>query len=214
VLLLRYEDVRDYVEQLIDGSGDNVLSLAHKKSKELRPYGVVSIDPPRGRFLELIMRIASPKKVLEIGPGAGYSALWLLRGMSQSSTLDVVEVNSYVANEFRSIMAKAGSLERVRIHEGPALKVLPRLHEYFNCVFIDANKEEYPAYLQHAMRLTRRGSIIVADNLLWHGSALKRDRSVSAAGILDYTRLIFSDKRLCSLLIPLGDGLGVSFRVK
>ena len=204
----------DYVEHLLGSSDDNALSAAHKKSKELQHYGVVSIDPPRGRFLELITRIGSPKKVLEIGPGAGYSTLWFLRGMNQTSTLDVVEVNAHVANEFRSVMAKAGSLGRVRIHKGPALKVLPRLHGYFDYVFIDANKEEYPAYLQHAMRLTRRGSIIVADNLLWHGSALKRDRSVSAAGILDYTRLIFSDKRLCSLLIPLGDGLGVSFRVK
>jgi len=97
---------------------------------------------------------------------------------------------------------------------GPALQVLPRLHDYFDCVFIDADKKEYPEYLRHAMRLTRKGSIILADNLFWHGTIFKKSFGSGSAEILTYTKNIFSDKRLCSLLIPLGDGLSLSFRIK
>ena len=80
-------------------------------------------------------------------------------------------------------------------------------------MFIDADKDEYPSYLNHSMRLTHVGSVILADNLLWGGSVLSAKRREGETGISEYTKMIFRDRRLRSLIVPLGDGLGVSYRV-
>ena len=155
-----------------------------------------------------------PKKILEIGSGAGYSALWLLKGASKTTSLEVMEINPIVAREFEQVMKKASYWERIRIHSGPALEVLRRLKGYYDCVFIDADKYEYPDYLRHAIRLTRPNSVILADNLLWGGSVLGSYEREGTRRIREYTRMIFEDKRLSSLIIPLGDGIALSYRVK
>ena len=210
---VKYEEVSGYVEDFV-GDGGSLLAWAYAKSLELGPEGVVPVDPPRGRFLELTARMARPKRILEIGSGAGYSALWFLKGASQTARLDVVEVNPTVAKEFERVMTRAGYRKRIRIHRGPALEVLPRLKGLYDCVFIDADKDEYPDYLRHALRLTHPGSIIIADNMFWGGSVLGDKQREGARRIHEYTRMIFKEKRLSSILIPLGDGLALSHRIK
>ena len=207
-----YERVSEYIERWV-GEGGTMLSQARRQSLALRPYGVIPINSTRGRFLELVARTRCPNKVLEIGPGGGYSGLWFLRGMKNSSKLEVVERNPYVAAEFEKMMKKSGFGDRVILHLGPALEVLSRLKGHYDCVFIDADKDEYPEYLKHSMRLTRRGSIILADNLFWHWSVLNGKGRFDVKGIREYTKMIFNDKRLSSLIIPLGDGLGISYRI-
>ena len=130
-----------------------------------------------------------------------------------NSKLEVVEHNPHVAAEFEKIMKAAGFSKRITIHLGAALQVLPRLKKCFDIVFIDADKNEYPSYLKHSMRLTHAGSVIIADNLLWGGSVIDRKRRKGLSGIREYTRMIFNDGRLRSLVLPLGDGLGLSYRV-
>jgi len=151
---LHYEGVSRYIENFV-GSGDDLFTWALEKSHELMAEGVVPIDPPRGRFLELVARMTRPKRILEIGSGAGYSALWLLKGSAKTARLDVMEINPTVAREFEQVMKKAGYWEQIRVHSGPALEVLPRLKGLYDCVFIDADKDEYPDYLRYAVRLTR-----------------------------------------------------------
>ena len=211
---MQYEDITSYVSSLV-GPGDQLQVRVRSKSNELREHGVVPIDPARGRFLELIARIKSPRRILEIGSGAGYSALWFTKGMGQKGTLETIEVNPYVARELQGIVNKAGLKQRIRIHEGAALAILRKLRGPYDLVFIDADKEEYPRYLAQAMKLTVSGSIILADNLLWSGATfLPGVRKEGAEGIIEYTKRIFNDSRLSSLLIPLGDGIGISYRVK
>jgi caffeoyl-CoA O-methyltransferase len=209
---MRYEQVADYVERFVKEK-DASLALAYKKSIALRPYGVIPIDPARGRFLELVAKMTNPKRVLEIGPGGGYSGLWFLKGMKSNAKLEVVEHHLHVAAEFRRIMKMAGFAGRVSVHLGQALEVLPRLRGYFDVVFIDANKDEYPSYLKHSMRLTHVNSVILADNLLWGGSVLDGTDRIGVRGISEFTKMIFKDRRLKSLIVPLGDGLSISFRV-
>ena len=214
VIALRYEDIMNYVGSLV-GSGDELQVWVRGKSNELSEYGVVPIDPTRGRFLELIARINSPRRILEIGSGAGYSALWFMKGMGRKGTLESIEVDPNVAVELHEIIKKAGLKRRIKIHQGAALVILRKLKGPYDLVFIDADKDEYPQYLQHAMNLTAVGSVILADNLLWSGATfLTGVRKEGAEGIIDYMKRIFNDPRLSSLIIPLGDGLGISYRVK
>ena len=208
-----YEVVSKYVESLV-GDGGRLFASTYSKSLELGSQGVVPIDPPRGRLLELVARMIMPKRILEIGSGAGYSTLWFLKGAKADTWLDVVEFNSIVSTEFEEVMRKAGYRERIRIHHGRALEVLPGLTGPYDCVFIDADKDEYPDYLRHAFRLTRLGSVIVADNMLWKGSVLAGQEREGTRGIHEYTQMIFNDNRLSSIIIPLGDGIAMSYRIK
>jgi len=211
---MQYEDIMNYVGSLV-GPGNRLQVSVRSKSNELREYGVVPIDPTTGRFLELIARIKSPRRILEIGSGAGYSALWFMKGMGRKGALETIEGDPHVASELREVIRKGGLKRRIKIHQGAALAILRKLKGPYDLVFIDADKEEYPRYLAQAMKLTASGSMILADNLFWSGATfLPEMRNEGAEGIIEYTKRIFNDSRLSSLLIPLGDGLGVSYRVK
>ena len=211
---MRYEDISDYIAKLV-GKDDGLQAWVSKQSTQLRKYGVYSIDPTRGRLLELLARLRSPKTVLEIGSGAGYSALWFMKGMDLEGTLDAVEHNPDVAKVLNAVVKKAGLEGRVRIHNAPALSVMKSLKGPYDFVFIDADKDEYPDYLDEALRLTKPGSMIMADNMLWGGATVHADKSREGArGIMEYTKRIFNDARLSSLIVPLGDGMAISYRVK
>jgi predicted O-methyltransferase YrrM len=98
---LRYEDVSNYVESLV-GQGDELQAWVRRRSDELRDHGVFPIDPTRGRFLELLARLRSPRRVLEVGSGAGYSALWFLKGMGEKGSLEAIEIDPEVAKELEA----------------------------------------------------------------------------------------------------------------
>lgn len=211
---MQYEDVSKYVTKLV-GEGDDLQAWTHEKSLRLSGHGVYPIDSTRGRFLELLARIAVPERVLEVGSGAGYSALWLMKGMGPKGRLDAIEIDADVVEELRSVMNKAGFQERTTIHHGAALEVLQKLDRKYGLIFIDAEKDEYPAYLDQVFRLTTVRSVIVADNMLWSGAVLEGGKRRSGVrGIMEYTKRIFADPRLSSIIVPLGDGLAVSYRMK
>jgi predicted O-methyltransferase YrrM len=211
---MRYEDVLGYVQRLV-GEGDKLQEWVYAKSQKLRDLGVFPIDPTRGRFLELLARMTRPNRVLEIGSGAGYSALWFMKGMGGKGKLEAIEVNPEVVEVLREVTKKAGLQRRIRIHHGPALAMLRKMNGPYDIVFIDADKDEYPAYLDHALRLTEARGVILADNMLWSGATVLGDtRREGVQGIMEYTKRIFADKRLFSIIIPLGDGLAVSYRIK
>lgn len=211
---MEYEEVTGYVQRLV-GEDSELQKWAYAKSQELKEEGVVPVDSTRGRLLELVARMTNPQRVLEIGSGAGYSALWFMKGMSNEGTLHAIEVNPKVVDALRVVIGKAGLVDRVQIHHGPALDMLRKMKGLFDLVFIDADKDEYPAYLDHALRLTRAGSTILADNMLWSGATVQADRHKEGVrGIREYTKHIFSDPRLSSIIIPLGDGVALSYRTR
>jgi len=209
-----YDEVRTYVERLV-GDGSKALARVHNESAAMKNHGVFPIDAPTGRFLELITRIRSPKSILEIGPGIGYSSLWFLKGASPTTTLDVIEVNPHIARKFEKIMAREDCRNTIKIHHGAALPVLAKMKRTFDCIFIDANKDEYPDYLRHSLRLTRRGSVILADDIYKFWNKIPTgQKQADQQGVRGYTEMISKDKRLSSLILPLGDGLAISFRIK
>jgi len=208
---MRFDEVSEYIRRLV-GEGDELLAWASERSDELD--GVVHIDSNSGRLLELLTRARSPKRILEVGSGAGYSALWFMKGMPPNGILDAIEQNHSIVEALEATIKKAGLEGRVRIHQGQALEMLPKMKRPYDIVFIDAKKEEYPNYLEEALRLSRPRSIILADNMLWGGAAVRGEKSEGTQGIIEYTKRIFNDSRLSSLIVPLGDGLAVSYRTK
>ena len=174
----------------------------------------IQISPVQGKLLQMLATACQAHKILEIGSLAGYSGIWLARALPADGRLITLEMNPHHAEIVRQSFAVAGVADRTEVRTGKALDLLPQLESEapFDLVFIDADKPPYPQYLEWALRLTRPGSIIVADNCIRNGRGFRLAESeetteVAAymAGIYEYNRRIASDSRLVSLALAMDD---------
>jgi predicted O-methyltransferase YrrM len=177
--------------------------------------GCVPVMPGAGAVLTTMALAIQARTVAEIGTGAGVSAVYLLRGMHADgilTTIDVEPENQKVARE--TIAAAGFPPERVRMISGAALDVLPRLTDGgYDFVLIDAVKSEYPAYLEHAVRMVRAGGVIAIDNALWHSKVAdpaQRDHNTTA--VRETLKAVRASGELTPVLLPSGDGLLIAVR--
>jgi predicted O-methyltransferase YrrM len=148
--------------------------------------------------------------VVEIGTGCGVSGLWLLRGMRDDGVITSIDVEPEHQRLAREAFAEAGiAPNRTRLIGGRALEVLPRLTDGgYDLVFVDADKQEYPAYVEEAIRLLRPGGILAIDNALWHDRvADPAQRDPETVTIRELGKSLRDDERLVTVLLPVGDGL-------
>jgi predicted O-methyltransferase YrrM len=163
-----------YYETLL-GTSDPALESA---LEECRREGLpdIQVSPLQGRFLYIIARALQARRILEIGTLGGYSAIWLARALPRDGRLVTLEVNPKHAAVARKNLARAGVENLVQVRVGPALETLPELWAAkegpFDLVFIDADKPSYPDYLSWAVRLSRKGGMIVADNVVRRGDVI------------------------------------------
>ena len=170
----------------------------------------IQISPLQGRLLQVLATACGARKILEIGALAGYSSIWLARALpSDGGRLISLEMSEKHAVVARASLSRAGLSDRAEVRVGSAIEALPALTDEapFDLVFIDADKPGYPAYLEWALKLTRPGSIIVADNCIRGGAPLREPTSddPSTQAIGDYDRRVASDPRLLSVAFPMDD---------
>ncbi|QYC44859.1 Putative O-methyltransferase [Nonomuraea coxensis DSM 45129] len=192
---------------------DEILHAARQRGLEM---GAVPVLPGAGAALCFLATAVNAKAVVEIGTGCGVSGLWLLRGMRADGTLTSVDVEPEHQRLARQAYAEAGfSGARVRLISGRALDVLPRLSDGgYDMVFADGAKQEYADYLAEAVRLLRVGGIVAFDNMLWHNRvADPAQRDPDTVALRELGKLVQSDERLRSVLMPLGDGLLAAVKV-
>lgn len=141
----------------------------------------IQVAPNQGKLLGLLVAALSARSILEIGTLGGYSSIWLARGLAQGGRLITLELDPKHAEVARANLARAGLAERVEVRVGPALEQLPRLEAEnrgpFDLIFIDADKGNYPAYFEWAVRLSRPGTLIVVDNVVRKGAVADADSS-------------------------------------
>ncbi|MCB0795568.1 MAG: O-methyltransferase [Flavobacteriales bacterium] len=166
----------------------------------------------QGRFLSLLSHLVSPRVVVDIGTFTGYSALCLAEGLASDGQVHTIDVNSTLAPMVRRHIDAAGFQKRITPHIGTAMKVIPELPTPFDLVFIDADKENYPHYLELVVERARPGSLIIADNVLWSGKVLAppADQDEETRGLVAYARAVRDHPRLSPVLVPLRDGLLVA----
>ena len=129
-----------------------------------------AVSPPQGALLELLARACGARSILEIGTLEGYSTLWLARALPPGGRLVTLEVDPDRAGRARAALG-----ERAEVITGPALETLPTLDGPFDLVFIDADKRSNAEYLRWALRLSRPGTVIVADNVIRGGAVIDPD---------------------------------------
>ena len=194
-----------YAEDFIEE--DRTLLEARDIADQL---GCVPVLPGAGRAIEVLARTMRATSAVEIGTGAGVSTTYLLRGMAPHGVVTTIDVEPEHHKAARRTIAAGGfASERARLITGRALDVLPRLTDGgYDIVLIDARKSEYPAYLEHALRLLRSGGLLLIDNSLWHGRVpdpAQRDKDTTA--IRETLKAVREDESLTVALLTAGDGL-------
>ncbi len=134
----------------------------------------INVAPNQGKLLQILAKAVRARNILEIGSLAGYSTIWLARALPPGGRLITLEVNPLHADVARASVARAGLAGAVELRLGPALETLARLGAEnrgpFDLIFIDADKPSYAEYLEWALKLSRRGSLIIADNVVRKGA--------------------------------------------
>lgn len=211
-------EVEDYVGETFSPQ-DEALGAALEDSRRAG-LPEVHVSPAQGRLMQLLVEISGSRRILEIGTLGGYSTIYLARALpdvSGGGGVVSLELDEEHADVARRNLERAGVGDKVEVRVGEAKASLAAMRESgeapFDLVFIDADKEGYPEYLDHALALTRSGALILADNTIWGGAVL--DGSGEEGGSLRrFNHALASDERLSATIIPLlrerVDGLAVA----
>lgn len=191
---------------------EDAVLLALRDDADRAGLPPIAISADTGRLLQVMIRAVAARRVLEVGTLGGYSAIWMARALPDDGRLVTLEHDAAHAEFARAHVAAAGLADRVEVVEGEALQLLPAFDgERFDLVFLDADKEPLPTYLDWALRLVRPGGAIVADNALWGGRVLD-DRVADEAtlGVREFNRRLATDPRLTSIIVPTHDGVAIA----
>jgi predicted O-methyltransferase YrrM len=178
-------------------------ALQTSASAGLLPH---QVSPSQGKLLQLLARLCGARAILEIGTLGGYSTIWLARALPAGGRLVTLEADPKHAELARTNIARAALADVVDLRLGPALETLPRLAAEgcgpFDLIFIDADKENNPHYFAWALRLARRGSLIIADNVVRDGAVLDpASLDPSIRGMRRFNELLAAEPRVSATAI-------------
>lgn len=202
------EAIDTYILRHMDEESDYLKAL-------FRQAHVTLINPRmssghlQGRLLKMLVQMIRPRRVLEIGTFAGYSALCMAEGLEEGALLHTYEIDDELEDFTRPWIEGSPHGNKVCFHIGNALDEVPLLGETFDLVFMDGDKRQYREYYEMALRYTSPHAYILADNTLWDGHVVdeqyRNDRQTAA--INEFNAFVAADKRVEKLILPLRDGL-------
>ena len=169
-----WNKVDDYLDKLIIDQDHALLSALRDSEEADLPK--INVSPSLGKMLHILARSISAKRILEMGTLGAYSTIWLARSLPEDGELISLEINQKHAEVSRRNIERANLSEKVKIILGPAIESLSTLHKKgskpFDFIFIDADKPNYPRYLDWATKLSHPGTMIVIDNVIRKGSII------------------------------------------
>jgi len=172
----------------------------------------IHIRPEEGQLLQFLVTLVGARRVLELGTLAGYSAIWLARGLPAGGKLITLEMNPQHAALSREHFRLAGVDDRIEVIEGEAQHSLAQLThtDPFDMVFIDADKEGYPDYLAWAVDHVRPGGLITAHNAFRNGQLVENPPDEGTQAMRSFLETIARHPRLAATIIPVGDGIAAA----
>tara|TARA_B100000963_G_scaffold348550_1_gene356247 strand:+ start:350 stop:994 length:645 start_codon:yes stop_codon:yes gene_type:complete len=164
----------------------------------------------QGRVLSFISQLIRPETILEIGTYTGYATLCLAEGLTKNGKIHTIEINEELIDFQKKYFDKSKFKNQIFTHIGDAIDIIPKLKLKYDLIFLDADKANYPNYMEMVVPKLKKGGVLVADNVLWSGKVLdyqqKRD-DIETKGIKLFSELVKKNSSLQTLLLPIRDGL-------
>jgi predicted O-methyltransferase YrrM len=210
---ITYDYMEQYIRSLIEDH-NGIL-------KELEDYAnqnnVPIVHKEVARFLELMINIKKPLKILELGTAIGYSAILMSISSKGNSEITTIERDEKMILLAAKNIEQHGFKDKIKIIQGDCMEVLEQLNDRYDLIFMDAGKGHYNHFLPHCMRLLNKDGIIIADNALFRGMVaskelVERRKITIVKRMREYLRLVSDNKKFITSVIPMGDGIAVTTR--
>ena len=208
------EQLNDYILNHIDAEPEHLYRLERDTHLRLL-YSRMCSGHLQGRLLKMLVRMAKPERILELGTFSGYSAQCLAEGLlSADAQVHTIEIEDELEDFLRQHFADSPVGHRIHLHIGDACQILPQLNLMFDLVFIDANKRHYPQYYELVLPWLTPGGFIIADNTLWDGKVAEPHAKIDpqTEGILSFNQMMAADPRVEKVIIPVRDGLTIIYK--
>ena len=164
----------------------------------------------QGRFLSMIASLIQPKCILEIGTFTGYSALCMADGLAPDGILHSIEASAEMTWKAEQWVKKHAKKGQMTLHTGEALDVIPHLQIHPDLIFVDADKQQYPNYLQYCLPILKPGGILLFDNTLWSGRVLNNEDCLhdpDTRQMHNFNQMVAETPGIEVVMLPLRDGL-------
>ncbi len=202
-------DLEQYILNHIDEESDLLKELNRQTHiKTLQPR--MLSGHVQGQILKMICQMINPQNILEIGTFTGYSAISMAMGQSKKDAhIDTIEINDEMEEFIRSFFEKAGLQNRIDLHIGSAVDVIPTLDKSYDLVFMDADKRQYRTYYKLVFDKLNQGGFILADNILWGGKVVEdlHPNDAYTKEIIAFNKMIKDDDRVEKVILPFRDGI-------
>jgi predicted O-methyltransferase YrrM len=200
--------IENYLNSLY-GTRHEVLVKMEAEANE-RNFPIVG--PLVGKLLYQLARMIDARRVFEMGSGYGYSAFWWALAV-EGGEIHCTEGVDSNRERGEAYLKEAGLLHRVKYHVGDALEIIDKVEGKFDIVFIDIDKQKYPAALDKAAGRVRDGGLLVADNVLWSGKVAGKKGDASTEAIKEFNRKLFSRTDFAASIVPVRDGVAVAYKM-
>lgn len=198
-----FEAVDNYICNLVAPEDEALKATIASIEKNNIPS--ISISASQGKFLQMLAKLCNAKNILEIGTLAGYSTIWMARALPNDGKLISLEYEQLHADVATENVKRAGLNNIVEIRVGKAIDLLPELHKanmQFDMIFIDADKEPYAEYFEWSLKLSHKGTLIIADNVIREGKILDADHEDSRVkGVDRFNKLLAQTKEVTASII-------------
>ncbi|CUP76836.1 O-methyltransferase [Clostridium baratii] len=210
---ITYDYMEEYLRGLI-GENKGVLKELEDFAKE---NGVPIVQKEAGKFLEFMVSMKRPLKILELGTAIGYSSILMYNAAKTNPDIVTIERSQEMIKLAKENLKKFNLEDKITIKEGDCLEILENLDEEFDLIFMDAGKGHYNHFLPHCLRLLKQDGIIIADNVLFRGMVpsddlVKRRKITIVKRMRTYLDMVSNDENLITSVIPMGDGIAITKR--
>lgn len=192
-------------------------SLIEEMETYAKEHSVPILSWQSADFLEQLVLLKNPRRVLELGTAIAYSTIRIARNLKGKSVIHSIEKSSDNISVAKDFIVKSELGSKIKILEGDAVSVMPQLKKKYDIIFLDADKEDYKRLFDYSLVLLKKGGLLVVDNLLWHGYAastrvpLKYKESTNH--IREFNLLFMNQPNLKTSIIPIGDGIGLGIKI-
>ena len=208
---ITYEYMEEYIKGLVpkrEGTLKEIEEFA-------REHGVPIVQEETGKFLEFMVDMKKPLRILELGTAIGFSSILMYEAAGTEPEIVTIERDSKMIELAKVNLEKFNLEHKIKIMEGDCLEILEKLDEPFDLIFMDAGKGHYNHFLPHCLRLLKEDGIIIAENVLFRGRVatdelVKRRKITIVKRMRTYLDMVSSDENLITSVIPMGDGIAIT----